>query len=777
VFARNRQAVTPAIVGLAVAIGFCVSLSALTTSILFRSPGVRDPETLVWVSRVADPGTSTGSAWTYDEFSHLAQVAERIPIAALAEGVRDLDTIDGVSRTAVPAAFVTRDFFGVTGADARLGRLFDARDFSEARHVVVLSDDLWSRLFDRDESVLGARLDVNGRPMQIIGVTVRSATGPSSKGGPGVWLPIHEVSAAQADLGNTYVRTLARMSRSGDEASLRASAAALFAGGRTSPFRLELRSVARLPADSRAERVAPMLAALVASVMLVALANFTGIILCVTSERRHEFAIRRTLGASRSVVIRGLLLQSAVVAAVASLAALVSAAWWLPTLADWVHVPLGTDIRMGSAEYALVVSAAGAAAAISAAVAFRHAYGTAFHEDLRCTNASVIDALRGRRLFVAGQVFVSSALTVAAISLVHSAVRAERAPVGFDADRLLFLNGPVVGGEWTDAQAERYWAAASMRLRSLHGLVDGVALSQFTFGGSSHTDVATLRSERQRVAVNRVSGQYFDVSGTPLIAGRTFSDDEIDAGAPVAVISRKIASDVLGAQAPLGESLGRLDRKYAGLIVIGVAENAVATDLLELSQPIGGIYLPLTREFAADACLLIRANVPPDRRAKDAIDEALPRYRSDRRPVTRRLAAAVDGQRRLAVVPSRIAAGAGGAVLLLASLGLHALIALIVRQRTREIAVRMSLGAGKGGIALFAGRLAFGPSLFGVAAGLVAGMGLVRALSVLTFGVEPGGAWPLIGSLLALSLAIGTGAIGPLRRALRVDPAVLLKDW
>jgi putative ABC transport system permease protein len=308
--------------------------------------------------------------------------------------------------------------------------------------------------------------------------------------------------------------------------------------------------------------------------------------------------------------------------------------------------------------------------------------------------------------------------------------------------------------------------------------VEAAALVLHTFGGGFQRVV--VRSERgpYAVALNRSSVDYFQAAGISLLRGRLYSQAEVDTGAPVAVVSQKVARDLWGPDGldrAVGSSL-TLGRDSTSVAVIGVVNDIVGTALLlELSDPVGSVYRPLSLEFSSRAFLVVRAR-GDTRIVKREVEQLLPSIRSDRPPRAFRLESALDSEIALAQVPSRIATLVGVAVLILTVLGLQGLVALFVRQRLRDIAIRIVLGATPGHVTRHVVSLSLRPAIWGLAAGSVGAVLLTRALAGVLFGLN--GLSPLAAVIasLVLAAAFGLGVSQPVIRALRVDPAEVLRS-
>jgi putative ABC transport system permease protein len=519
--------------------------------------------------------------------------------------------------------------------------------------------------------------------------------------------------------------------------------------------------------------------AVTGTVLLIACANVSSLLLGRAVARRREIGIRLSLGAGRRRIVRQLLTESTLLAALASAAGLLVAQWALDALAASVQLPpldLSPDAR---------VLAFCAGAAVLTGVAF------GLVPALDATRADVVDALkdgaagpdpRRARLqgrFVAAQVALSLVLLATAGLFLRSLGAERRADVGYDAsDRVLALSIDLGRQGYNDDAARAFADELQARAEAL----PGVRSASFTTAvpmerrrvGTTIAPADVPRAEEAEAMQAVVRPGYFRTVGIPLALGRDFAPHDGPGAPRVAIVSESLARQLW----PGGGAVGRtvqVGGEAEPFTVVGVAREAMLSAVYESAKP--AVYLPLPqRPVEKRITLVVRAAADARplaaalRRQVRALDADLPvdevrtlaGYRRDSMEEIR--------------TTSRLVGLFGALALLLASAGIYGVMAFSVTQRRREIGVRVALGARRGDVvALFVGqgmRLA----LFGIVAGLVLSAGVGRLLSGLLYGLSPVEAPALLAVAALLAGVAAFAAWLPARRAAGVDPVVALRS-
>jgi putative ABC transport system permease protein len=355
---------------------------------------------------------------------------------------------------------------------------------------------------------------------------------------------------------------------------------------------------------------------------------------------------------------------------------------------------------------------------------------------------------------------VSIVLVVTAALFVRALVHLAWMDPGFDVDRLIVVaaNRPAA----QEAGAEEYWRRAIDRVSGIPG-VEGVALATFPPFG-------TRVGDPDDTFHNATDADYFAATGLRLIRGRTYTPDEVTTRAPVAVISRQIAQRHWGEGDPLGASLDRVIGKVSPVRIIGVVDDAQAVRLHARSTPF--IYVPMTS--SARAQLVVRARDP--RASANIIQDALAAMDSDVQPrisiLGDRFARELEAPRRYAV----LAAGVAVLALALAVVGLAGATAFSVRCRAKEIGIRVALGARRGDVTRLFVHDAMRPVVVGLGVGLIGALLMGQVIASLLRGMSERDPIALVAAVVVLLLAALSAVRLPLRRAVRLDPAVVLRD-
>ncbi len=720
----------------------------------------------------------------------------------LREASQRFDAIEGVMRRnvaiesgeRVQAVSVTPGLFRLLGVEPQHGRTFTEDDGAlpgQESHVII-SDALWHRLFAADAAVVGRGMLVNGRSLTILGVMPPAFAFPERHD---VWLPYRAPRDEGRDRRSMTAVGLLREGATLEEARAEARAhAAALAERHPATNRgwgvhvMALRDFFVPPQTRRA--LTAMLAA-VGLVLLVACANVASLLVARGVGRQREFAVRAALGSGRARLVRLLLLESAVLSAIGGAAGLLVASWGLDALLASMPEPPPHWAQMRIDARVLTFTAMVSALTALACGLLPALRVTRFD----ASKASLHTARHGgpskdqRRLqgsLVAAQVAVSLALLVCATLLARSAMQLQYADAGFDPRPLLSLRVYLAGDAYDEPTAR---ARALRRITDRLGTLPAVQIAAATGaipsddGGDAIRLVpehaTATRSEEVGAQVVPITPSFFDAIGAPLVEGRPFTDAENDRpGADVAIVNRALAARFW----PGEEAVGRQLRVATGapavetLRVIGVAPDLVYEELgEETAQSKLNVYIPYGRAGWRTMGLLLRTAGDPAAVApavRGAIREVDPGVASfDLQTMTERRLATSWGERFI----GKTFALFGLAGLLLACVGAYGLTAYSAAQRTREIGVRMAVGAGRADILrLLVGRGAR-LAVLGIAAGLPMAIAAASGVQRLLFRVSPWdpGVWASVP--MALVAAVLLASFAPARRASLIDPATALR--
>jgi putative ABC transport system permease protein len=715
---------------------------------------------------------------------------------------------------------VTASYFPLLGVQPAFGRFFDStEDRLGAAPTAVVSYRYWRRQLHGDPAVLGHTLPIGQSEYAIVGVAPGGFTGAELTE-PDLWLPLHtaapdlNVAPALTSRFSYGITMVARLAPGTTPAAAAAQATLAYRRGAAEAHErsgmattILLRSIRQarvlesaqqgssLEMTSDAE-VALWVSGLALAVLLVACANVANLLLARGLARRREIAVRLGLGAGRARLIRQMLVESAVLAAGGGVAALLVAMWGGAAVRARLLPDLPHSVNLLDGRLLLFTAAVATLAALLAgsAPAWQQSRGDVA-ASLR-SGARDVTTTRGRlrSTLLAVQVALTLALLVGAGLFVRSLRNAETLDYGLDLRHLLVANVDVrssmILGTFTRGSGqEDPQSALYLRLRrriQANPAVAGAAASVGTpYGGLAYSVSGLKVSGRDSlptppggaIALNAVSADYFATAGTPVVRGRAFTDaDEVPGAAPVTVVDQTFARLAWPDRDPVGQCVfvGTNDSTCAQ--VVGVVADTRLGGAQEQATLV--YYLPYGQHLISPQIdgLLIRTRGPATeaqaevQRALQTAEPDLPYVRVE--PLADRIAPLWRSWQ----LGAGMFTAFGLLALVIAALGLYAVTAYGVSQRTQEIGVRMALGAQRGDVVRLAVRQALRASAIGAGVGLIAALLLSRAMRALLFRVQPADPAALVGSVGLLLVVAAAAAFVPARRAARVDPVEALRS-
>jgi putative ABC transport system permease protein len=796
------------VVTLALGLGVAATMAAFVHAILLRPLPYHEPDRLVMLSHAA-PGlgeVETGqSSGTFNHYREGATTLSSIGAWMENDGVT---ITDGDTPERIRLAMITSNVLPMIGAVPALGRLLVEGDIrTNDRSGILLSHGIWQRRFSGDSGVIGREIEINRRASTIVGVMPENFDFPDAA--TQLWMAM-PMGGTRAGLGDMYYSAIGRLAPG---ATVELAEAELTRLMMTLPERYpdltaeslrdaQLRPVVMSLHDARTESVRTPLLLLLGMgllVLLLTLANVTNLFLVRAERLRREVALSRALGAGPADILRRFLGESIVVATVAGVLA-----WLLASAAVASHfgftvdqLPRLHELRADRALGMMVAGGALLSGLVLGAASVLRARGGRIDE----VAGSHARATGGRswqhvqQLLVATQVAVALTLMVGSALMVRSLVELQRVELGFDPKSALTLEVPLPArGYLAYEEAMRFHRAFLEQVRVLPGVVsaeltNNAPLTPTMLAEPVQVEGRTGAADASPVArVSFATPGYFEGMRIPLNSGRTFAAGDAAADAPRVIISASLARSLFAGEDPIGRRIQL--REYAGRYpayeVAGVAADVVASAVKD--GPSRTLYFPLLtdQEGAESAAfpspyvprtttMVIRTTVPPTsiapaiRRIVREQDPhlAVTRVRSYESIVSDSMASA-----RLWLM--LLAAGAG-ASLFLGVIGVYGVVACSVSQRTREIGLRIALGATAGGIERLVLRQGLRIVVVGILAGTVAAFMFTRFLRGILYGVSPGDPFSL---LVAVAALLGTAVIAtyiPARRASRVDPVASLR--
>ena len=792
VFRRQPGAVAVAVVGLALAIAIGTSVFSLVYAIALRPYGMTDPDRVYRVSRTYENGMST--SWAYGEFLRLRAATSVVDLAAsFSDGVLIGASADEQRPSSQPVSFVSDNYLKMLGATAVHGRLFSAGDDAPGQPpAAVVSYTYWKRRFGGDPGIVGRTVWLSGTPSVVVGVAARGIAGPTDRP-PAFWLPLSAYEAIYRVPGSftamssedvsVYARLPGDVTRERAQAQLQTVSTALAlvpfgaAAGPTAGL------LARLdPADDRlgdsdsgiVVAVFAVVLTVVALILLLACANVANLQLASASARRREFGMRLALGAGRGRLVRQLLTESLLLGAVAGVAGLLMLWWILPVFAALASAPESFDVSPDLRVY-LFLAATAAAAGL----------GAGLMPARLAARADVISAAQGRALrggvaerpsrlrslLVGGQAAASILLLVLAALLTRAMVHIASVDLGFDAESLVILTSsfPREGDRHKKMVQRGYFDAAIARARAVPG-VDAVTLTAYPpFGGMSESSELIIEGRPVVLYWNYVSPNFFDVAGMRLIRGRGFTAAET--AERVAVISESTARALWPGAEAIGQTLDRVPGDAKGVRVIGVVADAITMRLTDS----GGLmlYRPLTVEQLPAARVMVRATAPGTVLA--SLERALRTIEPDVRIEAYAVADGFSAQLQPPRAFAAMAAVVGAVALSLAVIGLFGVTSLLVGQRTREIGVRMAIGATIADVRRQMLRDSLRPVAIGLAIGLALALAGGQFMAAALYGVSGRDPLAIAAAVSVLGIAAFAAVAIPVQRVAQIDPARTLR--
>jgi putative ABC transport system permease protein len=789
---RARGFTMTAVLTLAAGSAATIGMFALVEGVLLRPLPLREPERLVVAWRAVPAGSAH---WPY-----LAA-----DIEALRAGSRLLESVAGVNYNGAgpvvatengsPSYFnlisVTGDFFDVLGREPLLGRAITRRDdVAGAENVLVITYAAWQRRYGGSRDAIGRRLTIFERPFTIVGVMPPGVEYPD---GVEAWMSAaSHTSILTNDAFRVDLDIVARMRPGVSREQVVSELEAL--GNRLETTKPDtprgLSPVVRSFTDVVVGDVRPgllVLLAAVALVFLVAGANVAILLLLRSEGRRSELAVRAALGASSARLLRELLAESVLLALAAGAVGLALAWVALPALVavapeglprlDGVRV----DARVALFTTIVIVFAACLAGVGSALPAARADLLSQLRAGGRGATPTAVR--RGRRTLVVTQVALALTIVTAAGALTHSLLRLQAVDMGLAADRLVFVTLDLPTTKYRDASRRlQFLNDAVEQFEAMPQIAAATPVNAGPFAGTAGWDAlitAEGQTAEQAAATpllnfEAIFPNYFKTFEVSLVRGRAFTDQDRKGRPNVAIVSDDLASRLWPGRDPLGKriTIGRVDGTEEWRTVVGVARP---TRYRELREPRPTLYLPADQFIVAADRLVLRTTAPAAQVATlareriRAIDPGVQVMRVE--PFAQLLRAPLARPRFHAFLTSSF----GLAALLLAAIGLYAVMAAYVRQRETEIGVRMALGATPSAVRRLVLREGLWLAGLGALIGVAITTAAARLFAALLFEVQPIDAASLFAAAVLLLMVAAVASYLPVRRAMRVDPIEALR--
>jgi putative ABC transport system permease protein len=690
----------------------------------------------------------------------------------------------------VQAARASVEFFHALGVRPALGRLLTLEEERDGGPVAVISHRLWQSQFSGAPNVLGQTLTLDGEPFVVIGVLPADFRFQLDAD---VWIRLGLYPGNMPSRGSHNLNVIARLK---DGATLEAARAELA----TIAARLERQypesntgwTVVIEPLlDSTVSNVRPIALLLFGAVgflLLTACANIGSLLVARAARRTREFAVRIALGANRTRLIRQLLTESVLLAAVGGAAGTAVAVVLVEAVArfDAFDVPRLDEVSVDASVLAVTVG-------LTLLTGILFGLGPALHVG-RCEcgghlagEARAASAGRERRrmqaTLSAAQIAIALVLLVGAGLMVRTLAGLTRVDPGFDSAGVLAVDLSLSDARYpTDADAIRFYRRVVDGTSALPGVVSAALVSDPPLtGGAGYWSIGLgivgrppkRPGEGEFAYLRWVTPQYFRTLRVPLVSGRMLDEQDVDGRPRAVVINEAFAARHFRNQDPIGERLLISWRDRTPWQIVGVVADIRQTSLTDAAEP--QMYLPIYQAMSGYGTLLVRtaeeplALVPAVRDAIRRIDSEQPIYNI--RTLDDAVAASVAPQR---LITQTLAAFAGAA-LALALIGIYGVLAFQIAERTREIGVRMALGAHAAHVVRMVIGQGMAPTLAGLAAGGAGAIVLSRLLEAWLFGVKSGDPVTYAATGVLLCTAALLACYLPARRATRIDPSIALR--
>jgi predicted permease len=804
---RNPAFALTAALSLAIGIGADTTIFTIANALLFRAPaGVHEPGRLVDIGRTV----RRGNAFNPSSYPDYLDVRER---ATLLDGVYATSVfpvgtslaIDVSGAERVFATRVTVNYFAVLRVTPAAGRLFTAADSEQpgASPIVVLSYAFWRRRFNGDAAVVGRTVRIDGEPYTIVGVAPEGFQGTGIRSCD-LWIPLTMTASARGTsfLTNRASATVAIGARLEPGATVGAAAAEVESIGAAlaSDHPLEdggkgLRLLPGSPVPGAAGVVAVflvLLTGIVSSILVVACANVAGVLLARCAARRREIAVRLAIGAGRARLVRQLVAETLLLFAIGGVAGLLCArvatslaSRALPALPFPIEVDLALDVRVLAFAMALSFLAAVACGLAPALYASR----TDSIAGLRDDGSGSIGQARLRHAFLVAQVAFSLVLIVVAGLFVRALERVGSRNPGFDTSGVEIAAVDLSTAGYSSETAPAFARAIVERVRLLPG-VESATIAAALPSGFERMSLAVLRAPGEQsedtsrlpsADWNIVEPGYFSTLKIAMLSGRDFTATDRADGQRVVIIGAGVARRIF----PGEDAVGRFitEQHYAPpgqspaperMLVVGVVADPTYGTLFDGMTGLY-VYVPLQQRYLAGFTNVVVRGANGRSTAND-VRAAIRALNPNVAVGTAQAAADVTS---LGLLPQRIAASSAGSLglvgLLLAAMGLYGVTAYAVACRTRELGVRIALGATRGAILRMVLGQGMALTLGGCALGLALAAGAAQLGASMLFGVAPIDPPTFVGAAV-LFTAVGLMACYiPARRATRIEPIHALR--
>jgi len=805
-----------AVITLALGIGANTAIFSLVNATLFQRLPVEHRERLVYAFRGA------GGVFAYPMYAHLRDGTQMFDGLAAWGGI-NASFSEGDSTELVNGVIVTGNFFDVLGVHAAKGRLLSVSDdvTPGAHPVAVISHDFWRSRFAGRADVVGREVRLNGHPFTIVGVTPAGFPGPQIGAVRNLYVPMMMQAIMRPPRArysgeqnpdllrhptNSWLFGVGRLKPGvGPEqarAALESSAAAYVT---TLPQSLTPPKITLLAVDDggpgrqQMQSVAWLMGGVVGAVLLIACANIANLLLSRAASRRRELAVRLAIGASRARLVRQLLTESVVLSLIGGVGG-VALAWAVIQAVEAAPPP------PGALPLAFDFAIDRRVLLFSVGLSFVTGILFGVAPALKASRPGLVSALKDastpgddrgarfemKKVLVVAEVALSLLLLIAAGLFVRSLQSARAIDPGFEAAKLVSAPLSVNLLRYTRQQGREFYRQVVEQVEHVPGVESasvarvavlggtGRVLSIHVEGrGAAHEQVMSeggriVTGDRTIVNANVVGPRFFRTIGVPIVAGRDFGDQDVEGAPAVAIINETVANMHFAGENPIGRRVSVEGPDGPWREIVGMVRDSKYGALAEGAAPV--VFLPLAQNHETGMTLYVRASVPPAslvssiRREIQRLEPNLPvpNIQTVTETIGTSLYAARMGAWLLAVF--------GGLALLLAAVGIYGVLSFSISRRTREMGIRLALGAGQYQVFLLVVRDGMVLVGIGIALGLTAGLAGTRSLASLLYGVSTFDVLTFMVTVAILAAVAFAACAIPARRAMRVHPIAALRQ-
>jgi predicted permease len=794
VLAKSPGFTLVAVVTLALGIGLNTGIFSVMNAALLRPLPVEKAGELVTFRGLRGDGGSSTSL-SYPDYVYYRDHNE-VFSGMLVYGAVSMSWRRAESDELIRGYLVSGNYFGVLGIKPVLGRDFlPEEDQALGTHpVVLLSHDFWRQSLGGDPQIVGRSLILNGHSFTVVGVAPAGFRGTDVTMSADVWAPtMAQPLVRPGEVHLTLARWMKVIGRLRPGVSMQQAQANMDVmysqllrefPNELDARRVQLEATTGLP-DEQGGVVSAfaMLMAVVGLILLIACGNVANLFLERATARRKEIAIRLAMGAGRARIVRQLLVEGTLLSLAGAVAGLLLAVWVTAAVLS-IDMPFSGSLGLDLTPDHRVL---GYTAALSLLTAMLFALTPA----VRATRPDVMPSLKDDASERAGRFGLRGALVVGQVALcfvvlacaglfLRNLQRTAEVDLGFNPARVLLLSFDLNLHGYNETRAQAFGEALLRQARSLPG-VESAAFAHVVplDFNSSATRVIPEGSgfdpndRRYRVEYSQITASYFETVGIPLRAGRDFSERDREGARPVAIVNESFARRYWPDEDPLGKRMHLWGPDSPLAEVVGVVADSKYGSLTEEGTPF--FYMPLLQGFRQDVHLLVHARGDPRELLQPLRDQVRGLDPAVALLGTRTLEDQVGRAYFLPRNSALLLSAFGLLALLLAAVGLYGVISYAVSRRTREVGIRMALGARHVDVLGLVVGEGFRLALLGVAVGLAAAFALTRFLAGMLYRVSPTDPLTFVAVPLALTLVAVVASYVPARRASRVDPMTALR--